>query len=99
MTTRITEKQLRAVVDRINAATGSPLYPYLEINGKWTAQIGNYHLDMAYGGVKLARMCSEGGGTSDVLRSGFCTKRELYDQLHAFLRGLEAKVNETQAVV
>ena len=91
MTNRITEKQLQAVVDRINIATGSPIASYVEIDGKFTAQPGNYHLDGAYGGWKLSRMSNQGGGTSDVFHSGFCTKRELYDQLHAFLRGLEAK--------
>lgn len=90
MTTRITEKQLQAVVDRINHATNSPLASYLQINGKLTAQIRNYHLDGAYGGWKLSRMASDGGGTSDVFHSGYCTKRELYDQLHAFLRGLDS---------
>lgn len=85
---RITEKQLKALVDRINEATGSPMLPYE--NGK--AQVGNYHLSFAYGGVNLERMHNEGGGVSCPLGLGHRPKRELWDQMHAFLAGIDAKV-------
>lgn len=81
---RITEKHLQAVVDRLNRITGSPLEPY--VNGK--AQIGNYHLSHAYGGVCLHRMHNEGGGVSSPLSTGHITKRELAGLLHAFIAGI-----------
>lgn len=81
---RITEKHLQAVVDRINRITNSPAEPY--INGK--AQIGNYHLSHAYGGVSLHRMSNEGGGVSSPLSSGHVPKRKLYNLMHAFISGL-----------
>lgn len=88
---RITEKHLKSVVDRINRVTNSPLESYTRDGDKLTANIGNYHIDFAYGGVSLDRMVSPGGGVSDVFRCGHVTKRELYNRMHAFLEGLEMK--------
>ena len=85
---RITEKQLQAVVDLINRETRSPEKSWITVDGKNIAQPGNYHLDWAYGGVQLARMSNTGGGVSIVI-SGFGTKRELYDKMHAFRAGLQ----------
>lgn len=89
---RITEKDLNILVKRLNERTKSPLEPYTKLpNGKYQANPGNYHLDWAYGGVKLVRMGNEGGGLSDgdVLGIGFSSKRELYHALHAFFRGMD----------
>ncbi len=84
MSNRVTEKQLQAIVDRINRITNSPAAPY--IDGK--AQIGNYHLSHAYGGVSLHRMHNEGGGVSSPLSIGHVPKRELAALMYAFICGL-----------
>ena len=85
MTTRITEKHLQAIVDRINRITGSPAAPY--IDGK--AQVGNYHLSHAYGGVCLHRMHNDGGGVTSPLSTGHTTNRQLQGLLYAFINGIE----------
>lgn len=85
---RITEKQLEAVVERLNRLTQSPLASWTKTDKGHKANIGNYHLDYAYGYVSLARMVNEGGGIEKILGSG--TKRELFDQIHAFIRGINA---------
>ncbi|KKN26099.1 hypothetical protein LCGC14_0878160 [marine sediment metagenome] len=84
---RITQKDLERMVDSINKATESPETPYTRTNGKLTGNIGNYHLDYAYGGVKLVRMVSDGGGITVISTGGFGTKRALYHWLGAFLAG------------
>lgn len=89
---RITENHLQAIVDRLNRITGSPAAPY--IDGK--AQIGNYHLSHAYGGVCLHRIHNEGGGVSSPLSTGHITRRELAGLLHAFIAGIDT-VKEVQA--
>jgi hypothetical protein len=89
---RITEKQLEALVSWINELTGSPATSYTRNDeGKLSANIGNYHLYFAYGGVNLHRMSNEGGGVNTPLGGGTRTKRELFNQLHAFINGLRAK--------
>ena len=89
---RITLKDLEAVVRRINAITNSPPEPYTKDgNGKYIANIGNYHLDGAYGGYALHRMHGESGSVTDVLRIGHTPKKDLYHAMHAFIAGLEAK--------
>ena len=88
---RITEKQLQAVVDRLNRITGSPLVPYV---GR-EAQIGNYHLSHAYGGVCLHRMYNEGGGVTSPLSTGHIPKRELMGLLHAFINCIESQQEVT----
>lgn len=91
--TTITKANLQATVDRINRITGSPMEPYTKTgevpNQTYTANIGNYHLSGAYGGFSLHRMDTDGGGITDVLRVGHVSKRDLYDRMHAFIRGLE----------
>ena len=80
---RITEKDLKAVCARINTITNSPDKPYL--NG--VAQIGNFHVSSAYGGWNLQRMVNKSGGVN-VVFSGYQPKKDLYNQMHAFISGL-----------
>jgi hypothetical protein len=81
---RITEKDLQAVVDRINRTTGSPM--------KW-GDVGNYQLDGAYGGWRLVRVVNKSGGVTDIT-SGYRSKRDVYDLMHSWLRGWEAGSNQ-----
>lgn len=75
---RVTVKDLEAIVNRINTITSSPATSYTKLaDGKFKANIGNYHLDGAYGGYALYRMDNIGGGVQDVLRVGHVPKREL----------------------
>ena len=86
---RITEKQLQGMVDYINKLTNSPLESSSRIDGKYSANVGNFHLYFAYGGVNMHRMSNTGGGVSTPVGMGTRTKRELYNDLNAFIRGLE----------
>jgi len=86
---RITDKDLEGTVSYLNRLTNSPLTPYTRIGDKLTANIDNYHLSYAYGGVKLHRMVNEGGGVREPISTGYTTKRDLYNQIHAFIRGIE----------
>lgn len=89
---RITQKHLEALVARINTALNRPQTPYTKnADGTFTANLGNFHLDYAYGGVQLEEMLNDGGGVRTVLNCGHVSKRALYELMHAFLRGLEAK--------
>ena len=88
---RITQKQLEYLVERINEATNSPKASYTETEEGYKANIGNYHLSYAYGGVKLERMCNEHGGVNTVSTGGYSTKRELYDWMRAFLDGMSER--------
>lgn len=82
---QITEKFLQAKVDYLNKITGSPAAPW--IDGK--AQIGNFHLSHAYGGVCLHRMHNDGGGVTTPLTGGHISKRELAELLSAYIAGIE----------
>lgn len=85
---RITQKDLQATCDRINRMLDQPLEPYVRIEGKLVANIGCYHLDHAYGGVALYQMDNNVGGVRDIF-GGHLTKRDLYERMHAFIKGLE----------
>lgn len=88
MTTRITIKDLENICSRINRIKGAPLKPYIvNDDGKHIAQIGNYHLSQAYGGVSLVCMVNIDGGVRDVLR-GHVSKRELQSLMFAYISGL-----------
>lgn len=95
---RIKEKDLNCLVERINKATNSPAAPYTKTKNAVLgpnyqkavikANVGNYHLDHASGGVKLVRMVNDGGGVTVVSLDGIGTKRALYDWMGAFLAGI-----------
>jgi len=78
---RTTLEQLRTLVNIINRRAGFE-------NPAWNT-IGSYHLGGAYGGWKLERVVSSGGGIESIT-SGYVSKKELFHELHAFLRGMEA---------
>lgn len=81
---RINESDLKAVIDRLNRMTDSPMEPY---SGPGKANIGNYHLSCAYGGYALHRMTSTGGGIRDIF-GGHSPKKELYYNIHAYISGM-----------
>lgn len=85
---RITMKDLERLCRDINLETNSPLESYTKgENGKFNVNVGNYHLEGAYSGWNLVRM-HEKGGTSNPIRGGYYTKRELYDMMYAYLSGI-----------
>ena len=83
---RITDKDLQAVVDRINRTTGSPA-AYRDADG--TIACRHFSISHAYGGVSLHRTSNTSGGVADVFGCGHITKRDLYERMHAYLRGIE----------
>lgn len=90
MAYRITEAHLKAKVDWLNKMTGNPTDPYTRgADGHHKANIGNYHLSHAYGGVCLHQMANEGGGVRDIFNCGHITKRDLAERISAYMLGLE----------
>ena len=86
----VTKSNLEYLVKQINIVSKNNIEPsYLKHDRKLFWHIGNYHLAGAYGGWKLEQIVNEHGGTKDIFHSGYSTKRELNNQLHAFLTGLE----------
>ncbi len=78
---RITENNLKALLARINVKAGHGEAP------KYST-IGAYALDWAYGGVQLVQYCNTSGGQRNITGRG--TKRECWNNMHAFLNGMEA---------
>lgn len=94
MANLITETMLQRKVDELNRLTNSPMEPYKfsEADGRHVAQIGNWHISGAYGGFQLHRMVNESGGvTTSPLNTGYVTRRQLYETVEAFIKGMEFK--------
>lgn len=90
MAERVTQRDLEAVCARVNRTFGESEAAYRrDDGGQWTAVVGSFTLDGAYGGWALYRITSEGGGCFDVLGIGHVPRRELRDAIFAFLRGVE----------
>lgn len=89
MTTRTTRKFLRAIVDRINRATGSPMEPYEYRDGQYRANVGNYHLDRALGGYMLCRMANDAGGVTAPMGSYRLPPAMMAHVLGAYAQGIE----------
>jgi hypothetical protein len=88
MTTRTTRAHLDAKAATLNSMTKSPVEPSRMVDGKWTANVGNYHISGANGGYCLHRMATEGGGVSDVFDCGHISARELAGLMSAYMAGL-----------
>jgi len=87
---RITQKDLERIVLRINRALNRPETPYgKDENGRFKANLGNFHISGAYGGVALEEIQTDGGGARRVSTDGYGTKRQLYTWMTAFLSGIE----------
>lgn len=88
MTQRTSIKTLESIVGWINDATNSPATPYTRDETGAHANVGNFHLSQAYGGVCLQRMVNDAGGVSCPIGAGHMPKRELEGRLRAFYEGI-----------
>ena len=80
---RITQADLEEMALEINQITSSPTEPHTDKSG------GCYHLDYAYGGVKLVQICRDGSSAIRCISSdGFDTKRKLYNFMQAYIAGM-----------
>ena len=88
---RITIKQLENLVFRLNESTNNNPTPWSTNKaGKLTANIGSYYLDGAYGGWTLAQICNENGGITHPISCGFVSKREIYNLINAYMKGVQS---------
>lgn len=88
MSTRITRSFLEAKAATINSMRGAPAEPSRMVDGKYRANVGNYHISGAYGGYCLHRMSNESGGVSDVFSVGHIPARQLAALMSAYTAGL-----------
>lgn len=92
---RITDKQLNSLCDYLNMITNSPAtygQHTTDADGArdFKANIGHFHISHAYGGVCLHRVVNNGGGVNTPVVHGHVPKRELFNLMHAYIKGLEA---------
>lgn len=91
---RVTIKQLEQQVKYLNELTGNPTTPYTRKDGRNNANIGNYNISQAYGGVCLHQITNAGGGVTCPLMQGHEPKKDLDAKLRAFITGIELKLNK-----
>ena len=90
MAYRVTLQMIEQRINYLNEVTDNPKTPWTRnANGSNSANVGNYHLGGANGGVKLEQMVGPSGEERDVLSCGYTTKRDLYNRLCAMLDGIE----------
>lgn len=65
----------------------APLYTRDGANNR--AMVGRYTLAGAYGGWQLQQIVNEGGGVR-AITSGYLSKREVYNLIHAYREGMAA---------
>lgn len=79
---------LESQIQYLNQITGNPEQTWIRVDGQNIAQIGNYHLEGAYGGWNLAQIVNIHGAITNPLGGGFCSKTELYAKINAFIIGI-----------
>lgn len=94
---RITDKHLDGLVNRLNKLTNSPLDYYDKTSAKFKVNVGHFKLDSAYGGNKLVRVDNASGGECDISIGGYITKSALYDQIVMLIKGYELANKEKVA--
>ena len=88
---KITAKRLEQMAAAINAELGvkaTEAWTQQE-DGSYKANIGYHHIHSSGYGYSLVRLCNESGGITDILHGR--TKREIMQQMRAFLFGLAAR--------
>lgn len=91
MRTAIRIAQIERKINYLNEITGSPVEPYSKnAEGKFEANLENFHTYRAYGGVGVQRVSNKAGGVTTTIPLG--TKRECYDALCHFVQGVEFKL-------
>lgn len=94
---RITRKDVDGAINYLNRITGNDAEPYRKEGDKWLANKGNFHLSGAYGGHSLHQMSNDDGGIRDIFNCGHVPMRELYDLIHAYIKGIEFARKEVTA--
>lgn len=91
---RYTMADLNGAVRGLNLMAGftadeaeAPLYTRDGANNR--AMVGRYTLQGAYGGWQLQQIVNEGGGVR-AITSGYLSKREVYNLIHAYREGMAA---------
>lgn len=92
---RVKQKDLEILCGILNKITSSPTEQFTKAEGKLKANVGNFHLSWAYGGVCLHRMHSIGGSVTCPLGQDHIGKKELYYKMQSFISGLEYQKNGT----
>lgn len=88
MPDKITQSRLLHLVDHLNKLTGSPDMPYHQTQAEgYVAHVGHFQIDSSNGGVSLERVHNKDGGVVTILERS--SKRELYEEIHAYIRGYE----------
>ena len=91
MKQRITETDMRRLVDRINRETGSPATAYPESGPtEGNAHVGHYYFSRAYGGWSLVRITCPAGGVRTVIGHGHEPARIAREKAMAWLDGFNA---------
>lgn len=86
----VTEKELKSIIEYLNETTGNSKVEWvLQKDNTYRSNIGNYHLDCAYGGYNLAQFVNECGGINHPLGMGFYSKKELAAKIRSFISGIE----------
>jgi hypothetical protein len=91
---RINRKQLESKASIINTLTKSPQASYAKIDDKYLPNVGNYHIDGAYGGFALYRIMCENGSVENVFNTGHTSARELFNLMQAFIIGIQTAQNQ-----
>lgn len=85
---RVNKQMLENRVKYLNELTNNPIEPYTKEDGKFKANIGSYHLDSAYGGVRLVKMYNEAGAIDPVFNE-YESKRRALELIDAYILGIE----------
>lgn len=83
---RTTKKTLYGLLDQLNVALDAPRTAYMERDGRYQANPGHYHFDIAYGGYQLSCMVGEGGSITTI--SPRLPAGQMADYLRAILMGI-----------
>ena len=85
-------KMLENLVKHLNKLTNSPDKYGQRVEGEFIINIGHYHIQSHINGFSLLRTISTGGQVTDVFGL-VCSKRELFNLIHAYIKGIELTKN------
>lgn len=92
LSTRVTRADLADLCEQINKLTNSPVaYGAKKTNGETVAFVGHFfcHPVPDGGGFELRRTDMPYGGSVNVLGTGAIPRKDMFNRLNAFIKGIE----------
>lgn len=86
---RVSRQLLQNKIDALNRRLNRPVEPWVTVDGRNVAQVGNLHFDHQLGGWRIEEMANDGGGIRTPFGNTRWSAADMADVIDAILGALQ----------